>query len=148
MTVGTRKTVRDRLETELTTAYGSTVYAVFPYMRTGFEGKSPVVRVLNGGSLRPRVAGNIGQALGSKFRYLVQHFVLYNEADNPNEQEEAEDSLDALESILAQFVSDKDQIPGVWKSISPYDYSEPTLVKIGGFHYLLEVFGLEITIDG
>lgn len=148
MTVGARIDVRDRLATELETAYGTSVQAVYAYMNTGFEGTSPVVRVLNAGSMRPRVAGNIAQPLGSRFRYIVQHFILFSKEGMNIDQAAAEDRLDNLETILAQFVSDQDQIPGVWKSVSFVDYSEPTLVKISGYHYLLEAFILEIVIDG
>lgn len=148
MTIITRKSVRDQLAQDLETVHGSNVWAVFPYMATKFEGRSPVVRVMNGGSYRPRVAGISRPTGGSAFRYVVQHFVRYDEAQDEADQAAAEDALDALEQTFSSFMSDTDQVPGLWKSIEQIDYSEPALVKIGSFQYLLEAFLIEAKING
>ena len=148
MTVASRKTVRDALSTALETAYGSAIAAIYPYMKTAFEGTSPVVRILNDGSNRPMRAGHIPQPLGSKFRYIVQHFVLFKEQGESDEQAAAEDKVDELESTLSQFIADNNQVPGSWKMIQQVDFSDTVLVKIGGYQYILEVFSIEVTVDG
>lgn len=148
MTIISRDGVRSKLVEDLTALHGSNVFGVYGYMKTAFEGKSPIVRILNGGSTRPRRAGYIPQPLGSKFRYVVQHFVLYREQGTSDEQAAAEDKLDAMEAILAQYVADNDQLPGTWKTLEFIDYSDPVLVKINAFQYLLEGFQIEVTVDG
>jgi hypothetical protein len=147
MAIDQRQPVRERLALELSTALGATVYSVYSYMATGFEGKSPVVRVMNGGSLRPRVAGFQRNSPGSKFRYVIQTFVLFDEQATSAEQQAAENELDRLEAVIAQTISDQDQIPGIWKSLTYYDYSEPVLMQISAFHYLVETFGIEVQVD-
>lgn len=144
MTIETRKTIRERLATELETAYGSTVYDVYPFMATAFEGRSPVVRIMNAGSMRPRRAGVSAHAIKSDFRYVIQHFVRFDDSEDLTDQQAAEDTLDSMELILANFMSSQDQVPGIWKSIEQADYSEPALVKIGSFQYLLEAFLIEV----
>lgn len=144
MTINTRKTIRERIASELETAHGAAVFAVYPYMATAFEGRSPIIRIMNGGSMRPRRAGVSAHADKSDFRYVIQHFVRFDEADTAEDQRDAEDRLDSLEVTLATFLSDSDQIPGVWKSIQQIDYSEPALVKVGSFQYLLEAFLIEV----
>lgn len=148
MSVDTRRTVRERIAAELTTAHGATVFAVYPFMATKFEGRSPVVRVLNAGSMRPRLAGVNYHAASSAFRYVIQHFIRFDEADDLADQQAAEDRLDAMEKTLGDFMSNNDQLPGVWRHIEQADYSEPALVKIGSYQYLLEAFLIEVQVDG
>ena len=144
MSVLARNTVRAKIFELIEPVYTGEVYAVYPYMRTGWHGKSPVVRILNGGSTRPRLAGNAPQVYGTMVRYVVQHFVLFHEQGSVDEQAAAENQLDALEAILAQWITDNYQVPGYWKSIVQVDLSEPLPVMVGGSHqYLLEAFIIE-----
>jgi len=147
MSLENRKTVRERMATEMIAVYGTNIEAFYPYMATAFEGLSPVVRLYNGGSMRQRRAG-YAPAADSAMRYIVQHFVRFDEAGSAAEQQAAEDTLDGLELLLMTFMSDQDQIPGVWKQIRMVDYSEPVLTKTSAYQYLLEAFILEAVVDG
>lgn len=139
-----RSAIREYIGAGLEALHGPAVYAVYPYMATGFEGRSPIVRVLNAGSVRPRRAGYNTQAIKTKVRYVIQHFVRFDDAMSAQDQADAEDALDALEAGLSSFIADNDQVAGLWKSIEQIDLSEPILVKVGSYQYLLESFLVEV----
>lgn len=152
MTVVSRATIRQALASQLAatgvmpTAKGN----IYGYMRSGFAGLSPVVRVLSGGSVRPRTPQH---GTPSRFLYTVQLWVLYFDDGNAAQQAAAEDTLDALEAELTAWLGNesvRNQV-GLWRDLAWYDASRVDVRQIGtkaGSIYIVEDVPIEVTVDG
>ena len=149
MTVASRATVRAAIASGLAatgvmpTAKGN----IYDYMRSGFAGVSPVVRVLSAGSLRPR---DPQHGKPSVFFYTVQLWVLYFERSDAAQQEAAENTLDALEQELTAWMGNLAvrSKPGTWRDLG---WSQPSRVEvrqIAGHSYIVEDILIEVTVDG
>lgn len=149
MTTASREAVRDAIAAGLAvsgvmpTAKGN----IYGYMRSGFAGTSPLVRVLSGGSLRPRDAHH---GKPSIFYFTVQLWVLYYEKGTPEQQQAAEDTLDALEEELTAWLGDLDvrNNPGVWRDLGWSQPSQVAVRQVMGHVYLVEDVLIEVTADG
>lgn len=139
-----RYQIADGLETGMTSAS-----AVYPYMKSGFDGASRVVRVVTGGSMRPPFSPN--GTTESEFFYLVQLFVLYFEEGEPTVQQEADDDLDQLEYEFYAWMAANQQRPDLpvpWKTLNQESRSLTDLVKIGAHFYILENIPIRCAISG
>lgn len=144
-----RSTVRKALaaglaaEGVMPTAKGN----IYAYMRSGFAGASPVVRVLSGGSLRPR---DTHHGKPSVFYFTVQLWVLYFERGTPEQQEAAEDTLDDLEEELTAWLGDLSvrSNPGVWRDLGWSLPSQVAVRQVQGHSYLVEDVQIEVSVDG
>lgn len=132
MTVN-RKDIRATLAAALTTAL-TTAQAVYGYQRGGFEGRTPVVRVMSAGSERPRYTaqGNRGT-----LHFLVQLWVLYTDPDAGWTEANAEDALDQLEYELAAYVETY-RATDDWIAIDLEGRSRVEIVRYQGLPYVVE----------
>lgn len=149
MTVASRATVRAAIASGLAatgvmpTAKGN----IYDYMRSGFAGVSPVVRVLSAGSVRPR---DPQHGKPSRFYYTVQLWVLYFERGDAGQQEAAEDTLDALEAELTAWLGDLAvrSNPGLWRDLGWFDASRIDVRQVAGHSYIVEDVPIEVMVDG
>lgn len=149
MTVASRAAVRAAIASGLAatgvmpTAKGN----IYDYMRSGFAGVSPVVRVLSAGSVRPR---DPQHGKPSRFYYTVQLWVLYFERGDAGQQEAAEDTLDALEAELTAWLGDLAvrSNPGLWRDLGWFDASRIDVRQVAGHSYIVEDVPIEVMVDG
>lgn len=149
MTVARRETVRKAIAAGLAasgvmpTAKGN----IYAYMHSSFAGSSPVVRVLSGGSQRPRDAHH---GKPSIFYFTVQMWVLYYERGTPAQQADAEDTLDALENELTAWLGDLNvrNQPGLWRDLGWSQTSQVAVRQVQGHTYLVEDVLIEVMVDG
>lgn len=149
MTTESREVVRKALAAGLAAdgVMPSAKGNIYAYMRSGFAGASPVVRVLSGGSERPRDAHH---GKPSFFFFTVQMWVLYFERGTPAQQAEAEDTLDALERELTAWMGDLSvrSNPGLWRDLGWVGASQVAVRPVQGHLYLVEDVQIEVTVDG
>lgn len=117
---------------------------VYGYMATGFEGLSPVVRVVSAGSMRPEFTA---RGTRSRFYYSVQLWVLFFEDGEPDVQQAAEDALDDLEEALLDWLIDN-QTGALWTAISFADRSRTQVVLVGGSQYIMEDIPIAVDVFG
>lgn len=149
MTAPSRATVRKAIASQLKatgvmpTAQGN----IYAYMYSGFAGASPVVRVMSGGSFRPRDAHH---GTPSRFYFTVQLWVLAYERGDAAQQAAAEDTLDALEAELVTWLGNlavRAQ-PGLWRDLGTFDTSRVDVRTAQGHQYIVEDVPIEVTVNG
>ena len=147
MTTANRETVRKAIAAGLASAMPAAKGNVFDYMRSGFAGASPVVRVLSGGSVRPR---DRHHGKPSSFYFTVQMWVLYFERGTPEQQAAAEDTLDALEQELTAWLGDLSvrNSPGLWRDLGWFGPSQVAVRQVQGHTYIVEDVQIEVSVDG
>jgi hypothetical protein len=134
-----RKTLRKAYATLLQNnlvGNGKLVQAVYPYQVGDFSGKSPVVVVSSGGSLRQRLTF---QGSTPNFWLNVHVFILYAIEDKSWTEENAEDALDDIENAFAT-INDTNQHGSCWDAITQEERSRTDSLVIGGLEYRVEVF--------
>jgi len=139
-----RETGRDRIASLLTTALvggGKPVQAVYSGKVADFEGRSPIVTVTSGASLREYKYQGSTQ-WHNWFAYTIWVFVSYKHGD-----QEAEDLLDLIEKGIANVIMDNRHDDGYWDII---EYSDPTDasgdVVVGGTPYRREIIGVRARV--
>jgi hypothetical protein len=128
-----RKNLRQALATALTTALTS-VQAVYRYQRGGFEGQTPVVRVMSMGSNRIRLTP-LGSA--AELYFLIQIWVLYTDTAAGWSEEQAEDRLDDIDAQLASWLEGNRKSTD-WQAIDQTGRSFVQIVRFQGRPYLVE----------
>jgi len=128
-----REAVRDALAAALGTGLPS-AQAVYGYQRGGFDGQTPVVRVMSAGSYRTRFTAQGGR--GELF-FLVQTWVLYADPALNWTEAQAEDRLDQLEFELATWM-ESNRNTQYWSWIEYAGRSFINQVKLQGQPYLVE----------
>lgn len=146
MSIINRKDIRHALATALASAMPSAQGNVFGFMKTGFEGDSPIVRIVDSGSDRPYKEQ---RGVRSRFYYSVQLFVLYFEDGSPEIQSNAEDLLDDLEHEFYSYLADN-QTTTNWTMIGYDDgqRSRVIQVRLGESRYILEDIPIAVRVDG
>lgn len=129
-----RETARDALTTLLTAGLSGTAQEVVGHRVSDPAGKTPVVAVLSGGSLRERLTF---QGTRPTFYLTIQVLVLAEDATGYTEAD-AEDTLDTLEAAIAGILESNWRTT-TWESIEQTGQSEVLDVAIGGHAYYLEV---------
>ncbi len=149
MTVASRATVRKAIASQLkaTGVMPSAQGNIYAYMYSGFAGASPVVRVMSGGSVRPR---DRHHGVPSRFYYTIQIWVLAYERGDAAQQAAAEDTLDALEAELTAWLGDLTvrNSPGLWRDLGWLDASRIEVRTASGHQYIVEDIPIEVTVDG
>lgn len=133
-----RRAIAEGLETA--TAGVSTPPAVYPYMRTGFDGESPLVRVWTDSAGRP---DSLEQGLNSQFLVTVQVWVMVDERAPATVQEESEDLLDEIEREIATWI-EANVSSDLWHSLRYDRNSYIQSAQIGPFAYLIEEIVLSV----
>ncbi len=149
MTTASRATVRKAIASALAatgvmpTAKGN----IYAYMYSGFAGASPIVRVMSGGSARPR---DTQHGVPSRFYYTIQLWVLAYERGDAGQQAAAEDTLDALENELTAWLGDLTvrNNPGLWRDLGWIDVSRIEVRTAQGHQYIVEDVPIEVTVNG
>jgi len=135
-----RDDVRD-LMASLLAPYVAAAQRVRSYLPGRLGGETPIVALASAGTRRDRMT-----AQGSRpvFRIDVHLFTLYaSDADGWTEAD-AEDSLDALEAGVGDFV-DENQRALRWRAVRYADMSRVDTIIEEGFTYRHEVIPLEVT---
>lgn len=128
-----RSAIRAALATALATGLPS-AQAVYGYQRGGFDGQTPVVRVMSAGSYRTRFTAQGGR--GELF-FLVQAWVLYVDPDLGWTEAQAEERLDQLEYELAVWMESNRNTDN-WSWIEMAGRSFINVVRFQGQPYLVE----------
>ena len=127
--------------------------AVYGYLKSGFEGDSPVVRMMSAGSQRQEV----GEAQGyeSQLFFDLQILVLLYEegADADAVAELASDQLDQVEFEIFQWFSDHQQVQdddGMPKWVVAKWENRSTVVPyaVGTHFYLVETIPIIVEVAG
>lgn len=136
-----REPVRDALVEALRPAL--TVAQSVEGYKANIQGQWPAVRLLTDGSLRPQVTE---AGIRSEFYYLVQLWVLYHKEGVWTEAE-AEDTLDALEQQLAEWLANN-QVGELWTSLMFNGRSTVVTTTEGGEPYLVEEIPIKAEVYG
>lgn len=129
--VMSREIVRDAIVEQMRPAL--TVAQSVEGHKANIQGQWPAVRVLTGGSLRPQVTE---RGIRSEFYYLVQLWVLFHKEGLWTEAE-AEDTLDALEQQLAEWMANN-QVGEIWTGLMFEGRSHVGTTNEGGETFLVE----------
>lgn len=133
-----RKAIADGLRTQ--TASLSPAPQVYAYMKSGFDGLSPIVRVWAESSLRPE---SREQGDSSAFLITVQTWVLVDVDGGTVDQESAEDSLDAIELEIATWLEANRQTD-LWHSLRYERNSDIQTFKLNAYTYVREQILVEV----
>lgn len=146
-----RETIRDKWA-ELATASLVTslgiVSAVYNYQAGNFGGRSPIVRVLVGGSNRQQSAMGVTTQSDSQVQIQFEIFVKKADSGVSWSEPEVDDALDDVEKAVADLIADNRQIDNFW------DYAEQTeglsvitpFQDIGGNPYLREIIPVLVKV--
>lgn len=139
-----RETVRKKLGTQLTTAMASALQ-VYPYLYSKFETDSPIVRIINDGSLRPPI---YAEGIRSEFYYALQFWVAYYEEETPEAQADAEDILDTLEYEFTVWLGANQVNQPLWTMIRTNGRSQVRTVQVRGGYWIVETIPLAVEVYG
>lgn len=138
-----RRTVREALGTQLTTALTSAL-AVYDFLYSKFDVESPIVRIITDGSNRPPI---YGEGIRSTFYYALQFWVAYYEEGDATVQQEAEDILDALEHEFVQWLEEH-QISELWTMVRVDGRSRVQTVQTRGSYWIVETIPIVVEVYG
>jgi len=135
-----RETVRDALTALLTAGLSGIAQEVVGHRVSDPAGKTPVVAVLSGGSLRERLTF---QGTRPTFYLTIQVLVLAEDATGYTEAD-AEDKLDLLEKTIAGILESNWRTAS-WSGLT-WERSEVLDVAIGGHAYYLEIIPVTVQV--
>jgi hypothetical protein len=146
MTAPNRRLVREAIGAGVVSATATLtpVPVVYDYLKTGFEGESPIVRVWSESAQRPE---SRTQNINNAIRITIQVWVLVDENATDAEQAASEDMLDNIEVAIANWVIDNTQTTA-WNQLH---YERPSLIQstlIGPYTYLVEQISLLALVGG
>lgn len=139
MTVN-RKDVRQAVAEVLRGVFGSAVQEVYDYAAADFRGKSPVVRVLSGGSERG------ARMFGDEVVLVVEFWVLFSQKRSGYTRGDAENIIDDLEWQLATWAEERQNGP-LWTGVA-YDGTSTVgqTPVVRGEAWLVEMVRLRLTV--
>lgn len=145
MTLPNRKAIREAIGAGIASATSALAPAptVYDYMKTGFDGESPIVRIWSESSLRPDTRSH---GINTSFGITVQTWVLVDENGTDAQQAESEDILDAIEYAIADWIEQNIQTDD-WNQIR---FDRPSLIQttlVGPYTYIVEQNFLEVLTD-
>lgn len=142
-----RETIRDKWAEILSTALTSSVSQVYNYQAGNFGGRSPVIRVLVGGSRRQQSA--LGSGLSDTMVQIqVEIFVKKADAAVLWSEPDVDDALDDMEKAVSDVIADNRQINGFWDYAQQADGMSviTPFQDIGGNPYLREIITIMVQI--
>lgn len=139
-----RRQVRETLGTELSTALTSALQ-VYDYLYSRFDVESPIVRIVNDGSLRPPV---YSEGIRSEFYFALQFWVAYYENGTPAVQSDAEDILDALEYEFTVWLGANQVNQPLWTMVQTDGRSRVQTVQTRGNYWIVETIPLKVEVYG
>lgn len=127
---------------ELLRVYYPGFQQVWAYMRGDFKQNTPVAEVVSAGTLRERLTGQ--GSIAKPFYIDIFVYALYSDQAGTWTEEDAEDTLDAVEAAVDQMVNEQRK-NDVWISIQ-YDQRSQVLpnFQMGGVIYRREVIHLAV----
>lgn len=127
---------------ELLRVYYPGFQQVWAYMRGDFKQNTPVAEVVSAGTLRERLTGQ--GSIAKPFYIDIFVYALYSDQAGTWTEEDAEDTLDAVEAAVDTMVNEQRK-NDVWISIQ---YAERSQVlpnfQMGGVIYRREVIHLAV----
>lgn len=138
-----RRVVREAIAAGLAETCDS-AQVVYAYGASDFSAQWPVVRVMSKGSARPPMTG---AGIRSQFVFLVDLWVLYKDTANNWSEQDAENTLDALEQEVIAWVTDN-QGGELWTSIVYTAPSAVDVVAIAGEPWLTEAIQITAEVYG
>ena len=138
-----RRVVREALAGGLRAACAG-AQAVYAYGASDFRSQWPVVRVMSRGSNRPAVTA---AGVRSQFVFLVDVWVLYKDAEAGWTEEDAENTLDALEREIISWIA-ANQGGETWTSIYYRGASTVDVALIAGEPWLTEAIQVTAEVYG
>lgn len=142
----TRETARDALATLLDAALvgtGKPAEAFYGYPVADFQQQSPVVVLRSAGS--ERSMETMATRRQSVLHFDIIAFTLYADATSSWTEADAEDKLDAIESVVDDTIQ-ANLVTDNWADIGYDGKSSTGNVTIGGEQYRYEVIPIRITI--
>lgn len=134
-----REIIRDTLVEDLRAAL--TVAQKVEGHKANINGQWPALFLLTAGSLRPQVTE---AGIRSEFYYLAQLWVLYHKEGLWTEAE-AEDTLDALEQQLAEWMANH-QVGELWTALMFNGRSQVGITVDGGESFLVEEIPIKVEV--
>lgn len=116
--------------------------AVYDYMVSDFDGKTPVATILSSGSIRPPLTSE-GPVTG--IFLSANLWTLYASPDDSWTEADAEDKADDLERQFANVVSSNRQTAN-WNFLTYDGRSIVRVVPVGGVPYLHEAIPIRIEV--
>ena len=142
----TRETARDALASLLSTALvgaGKSAQAFYGYPVADFQQQSPVVVLCSAGS--ERLMGTMATRRQSVLHFDIISFTLYADAASNWSEADAEDKLDAIESVVDDTIQ-ANLVTDDWADIGYDGKSSTGNVTIGGEQYRYEVIPITVTV--
>jgi hypothetical protein len=117
--------------------------AVYGYLPSDFEGKSPVVTVNSAGSLhQKRTRGGDESSLF----FTIHIFALYADVNNHNWQEaDAESAIDDIEQKISDALRANERHEQ-WAELSVIEQTITDSVEVGGVEYRREVIQIKARV--
>jgi hypothetical protein len=146
MAVKTRKEVREQLGSVLSTALtgvGNPAQAVYDYMKSSFDGQSPVVAIGSGGTQAHIDVQQFGGDWFPVYWFEILSFVVRDE-----DEENAEDTLDTLSQNLYETLETNTYLAGYWERLSYGERSTIAPASVGGDPYWLETTEVMVEVFG
>ncbi len=135
--------VREYITGLLTTLYGANVAAVYDYMPSSFNNKTPVVVVTTGGRRMHRQTGNFGKEV----LLFVTFAVLYSSTTGSTYgPKEAQNTLDDLVDELEVFLKDN-RTDALYTTIEFPEISEQFKNEKSNVPYQFEVVPMIVNIE-
>lgn len=128
-----RKLVRDAIVAGMTPAL-TVAQLVVGHQKANLGGQWPAVMVFTAGGQRPQVTD---RGIRSEFHYVAQLWVLYYSKDGLWTEAQAEDTLDALERQLTEWLAEN-QISELWTTLAFNGRSMVSIRTDTGESYLVE----------
>jgi hypothetical protein len=150
MAATNRETARDALAALLQSALvgsGKPAQAVYGYKVSDFQGQSPVVMVMSGGSGREELTYDVDW--DNIFFLVIKVFVLYADPAAGWTEAMAEDRLDLIEKTIADTLSaNYSHSGGAWERIG-YDGRSQVIevVSEAGDPYVVEIIPIRAEKD-
>ena len=139
--MASRAEIRTRLA-NLLRVYYTGFEQVWPYMKGDFKQNTPVAEVTSAGSLRVRQTAQ--GSLAKPFYIDIYVYALYSDQAGTWTEEDAEDTLDAVEAAINDMVNENRSCD-LWIAMQ---YGERSQVlpnfQMGGVIYRREVIHLEV----
>lgn len=119
--------------------------AVYGYLAGKFGDKAKRVVVVSNGPIERKIQ-SLGNCYNTIVTLHVYVLVLYSDRQNGWTESNAEDAIDAIETIIADTVINNQSVEGYWGNAR---YAEPTQIEvanIGGTPYRAELIKVRMEV--
>ena len=145
MAIKTRKETREQLGSVLSTALtgaGNPAQALYDYMKSTFDGQSPVIAVGSSG-----LGVNDVQEFGGNW-FPVYYYEILTFVARESDEEAAEDELDTVAQELYETLETNQYNAGYWEALTYMGRSDVVPTNVGGDPYWMETTTVAIEVFG